>query len=82
MSLFRKLFNSATAAANDVVDAHQNLGANARQSVRDLDAQLQQADSALIDVRAEAEVLKGKKEKAKAEVAKWLQAGARRSWQR
>ena len=74
MSLFGKLFNSATAAANDVVDAHQNLGANARQSVRDLDAQLQQADSALIDVRAEAEVLKGKKEKAEAEVAKWLQA--------
>jgi phage shock protein A len=52
MSLFGKLFNSASAAANDVVDAHQNLGANARQSVRDLDAQLQQADSALIDVRA------------------------------
>jgi len=74
MSLLSKMFNSLSGAANDVVDAHQNLGANARQSVRELDTQLQEADSALIDVRAEAEILKGKKEKGEAEVAKWLQA--------
>lgn len=74
MSLLGKLFNSAAGAINDAVDAHQNLGANARQNVRELEAQLREADAALIDVRAEAEVLKGKKEKAEAEVAKWLQA--------
>jgi len=74
MSLLGKLFNSAAGAVNDAVDAHQNLGANARQNVRELEAQLREADAALIDVRAEAEVLKGKKEKSEAEVAKWLQA--------
>ena len=66
MSLLGKLFHSLTGSANDALDAHQNLGANARQSVRELDAQLQEADSALINVRAEAEILKGKKENAEA----------------
>jgi phage shock protein A len=74
MSLLGKMFHSLTGSANDALDAHQNLGANARQSVRELDAQLQEADSALINVRAEAEILKGKKENAEAEVAKWLKA--------
>ncbi len=74
MSFLEKLLNTLKATANDTLDAHQDLGANARQNVRDLDAQLSEADAALVDVRAEAEVLKGKKIKAEAEVAKWLQA--------
>lgn len=74
MSLLQKIFHTIQGKANDTLDAHQDLGANARQNIRDLDAQLTEADSALIDVRAEAEVLKGKKDKAEAEVAKWLQA--------
>lgn len=76
MSLLQKIMHTLKGSANDLVDAHQDLGANARQSVRDLDEQLQAADKALIDVRAEAEVLKGKKQKAETEVAKWLQAAS------
>ena len=74
MSFFDKILHSVKGAANDALDAHQNLGAEARQSVRDLDANLEKADAALLEVRAEAELLKGKHEAASAEVAKWLQA--------
>jgi len=76
MSFFEKLLHSAKAVANDVLDNHQDLAANARQNIRDLDEQLLKADAALVDVRAEAELLKGKKEKAEAEVAKWLKAAS------
>ena len=74
MSFFDKLINTVKGAANDTLDAHQNLGANARQSIRDLDENLQKAESALLEVRAEAELLNGKRATAAAEVAKWLQA--------
>jgi len=74
MTFFEKLLHSAKAAANDMLDNHQDLSANARQNIRDLDEQLLKADSALVDVRAENELLKGKRDKAHAEVAKWMQA--------
>lgn len=77
MSLFEKILHGVKGAANDAVEAHQNLGTSARQSVRDLDEQLQKAEEALVDVRAEAEVLKGKREKAAAEVARWLAAATK-----
>ena len=74
MSFFDKIIHSVKGLANDTLDKHQDLGANARQNIRDLDTQLQEADEALLNVRAEAELLKGKKEKAQAEVDKWLNA--------
>lgn len=74
MSLFDRAIHVLKGATNDALDAHQNLGAEARQSVRDLDENLEKADAALLEVRAEAELLKGKHETAAAEVAKWLQA--------
>ena len=74
MSFLDKLIHSTKAVANDVLDKHQDLGANARQDIRELDEQLREADAALVDVRAEAEVLKGKREHAQAEVTKWLTA--------
>jgi phage shock protein A len=74
MSIIDKLIHKIKGAANDALDATQDLGADARQSVRDLEENLSKAESALVDVRAEAELLKGKREKAAAEVAKWLQA--------
>jgi phage shock protein A len=74
MSFIDKLWHSAKAVANDTLDRNQDLGANARQNIRDLDEQLQEADAALVDVRAEAELLKGKREKANVEVNKWLTA--------
>lgn len=74
MTFFDRILHTVKGTANDVLDAHQDLGANARQSVRDLDEQLNKAESALVDVRAEAEVLKGKRTKASDEVTKWLNA--------
>lgn len=74
MSFLEKLIHTLKGKANDSLESHQDLGANARQNVRDLSAQLLDADSTLIDVRAQAEILKGKKEKAENEVAKWLKA--------
>lgn len=74
MTFFDKLIHSVKGAANDVLDSHENLGASARQSVRDLEDNLTKAESALVDVRAEAEVLKGKRQKSLDEVNKWLQA--------
>jgi phage shock protein A len=74
MTFFDKLIHSAKGAINDTLERNQDLGANARQNIRDLDEQLRDADAALVDVRAENELLKGKKEKAEAEIAKWLKA--------
>ncbi len=74
MSFLDKLLHNVKGAANDALDSHQNLGANARQSVRDLDENLTKAEGALVDVRAEAELLKGKRATAAAEVDKWLKA--------
>jgi len=74
MSFFDRILHTVKGTANDVLDAHQNLGVEARQSVRDLDEQLSKAELALVDVRAESELLKGKREKAEAEVNKWLKA--------
>ncbi len=74
MSLLDRIVQKLKGATNDALDAHQDLGQNARQSVRDLNDQLDKAESALVEVRAEAELLKGKREKASQEVAKWLQA--------
>jgi len=74
MSLFDKILHRVKGAAYDVLDAHQNLGADARQSVRELDEQLLKAEDALVEVRAELELLNGKGAKAAAEIAKWLQA--------
>ena len=74
MSLLGNLLHRATGAANDFAEAHQNVGADARQSVRDLEANLTKAEGALVDVRAEGELLKGKREKAQAEVDRWLHA--------
>lgn len=74
MSLFDKILHAVKGAANDAVDAHQDLGASARQSVRELDENLEKAESALLEVRAEAEILNGKRTKAADEVAKWLKA--------
>lgn len=74
MSFFDRILHTVKGTANDVLDAHQNLGVEARQSVRDLDEQLSKAEAALVDVRAESELLKGKREKAEAEVNKWLKA--------
>ena len=74
MSLLGNLLHRATGAVNDIAEAHQNVGADARQSVRDLEANLEKAEAALVDVRAEGELLKGKHEKAQAEVDRWLHA--------
>jgi phage shock protein A len=74
MTFFDKLIHSAKGAINDTLERNQDLGANARQNIRDLDEQLRDADAALVDVRAENELLKGKKQKAEDEVAKWLKA--------
>lgn len=74
MSLLGNLLHRVTGAVNDFAEAHQNIGADARQSVRDLDENLIKAESALVEVRAEGELLKGKQEKAQIEVDRWLHA--------
>lgn len=76
MSFLEKILHTIKGTANDVADNIEsaNLGTNARQSVRDLDEQLTKAENALVEVRAEAEILKGKHEAVSADVAKWLQA--------
>ena len=74
MSFLDRVIHSIKGAANDALDSAQDLGANARQSVRELEENLTKAEGALVDVRAEAELLKGKRAKAAAEVEKWLQA--------
>jgi len=74
MSLLGNLLHRATGAANDFAESHADVGADARQSVRDLEANLTKAEAALVDVRAEGELLRGKREKAQAEVDRWLHA--------
>ncbi len=76
MSLIDRIVHKLKGVTNDALESHQNLGQDARQSVRDLTDQLTKAETALVEVRAEAELLKGKREKASQEVNKWLQAAS------
>lgn len=72
MSLFTRIFRTIQGTANDVLDAHQNLGADARQTVRELSEELDKAEKVLIDVRAESELMKRKIAESESDVAKWL----------
>ncbi len=74
MSFFERILHTVKGTANDMLDKHQDPGVDARQSVRELTANLEKAESALVEVRAESELLKGKREKAQTEVSKWLTA--------
>lgn len=74
MSLFARILHTIKGTANDVLDTHQNLGAEARQTVRELTEELNKAENVLIDVRAENELMKAKRDTYKDEVAKWLNA--------
>lgn len=74
MSLFARILRTITGTANDVLDSHQNIGAEARQTVRELTEELNKAENVLIDVRAESELMKAKRDTYKDEVAKWLKA--------
>lgn len=66
-----KLSRTIKGLANDALDSVADAGRDARQIVRELEAQIQQAESALLDVRAEYELMLSGKEKTAQEVARW-----------
>lgn len=70
--IFDRLSRTLRGLANDALDAASDPGRDARQIARDLDAQIQDAESALLDVRAEYTLMVSSKEKNEAEVARWL----------
>lgn len=74
MSLLEKLMRTVKGVANDAVDATSDPARDARQIVRDLDEQIGKAAQAMLDVRAEHEVLKSKRDHQTEEVTKWVNA--------
>jgi len=74
MAFFKKLMNMVKGVANDTLDAASDPGRDARQVVRDLEDQLDKANQAMLDVRAQNEVLKAKRAVAAADVDKWADA--------
>lgn len=76
MTFLNRLFHKFKGAANDLLDKNQDLGQDSRQTLRELEDNLVEADATFLEVRAQAEVLKGKQEKAELEVAKWLKAAS------
>jgi len=69
--IFEKLSRTIKGLANDALDAAADPGRDARQIVRDLEDQIQRAESALLDVRAEYELMRSGKDKTEQEVARW-----------
>jgi len=74
MSIFDRIVHTLKGTVNDALDSTQNIGTEVRQTVRDLDEQLNKAEGALVEVRAQNELLKGKRDAAQKEVDKWLSA--------
>lgn len=66
-----KLSRTIKGLANDALDAVADPGRDARQIVRELEEQIRQAESALLDVKAEFELMLSGKEKTAQEVARW-----------
>ena len=77
MSLFEKIARTFKGVVNDAVDNTADAGRDARQIVRDLEDQIGKVEQAMLDVRAENEVLKQKRDKQQAEVNKWLTAATK-----
>ena len=69
--IFEKLSRTIKGLANDALDAAADPGRDARQIVRELEEQIQRAEAALLDVRAEYELMRSGKDKTEQEVARW-----------
>lgn len=72
-SIFERMTRTLKGLTNDALDAVSDPGRDARQIARDLEAQIQDAESALLDVRAEYTLMVSAKQKNEAEMARWLQ---------
>lgn len=77
MSIFEKISNTLKGVVNDAIDKSADAGRDARQIVRDLEDQIGKVEQAMLDVRAESEVLKQKRDAQQAEVDKWAGASAK-----
>ena len=77
MSIFDKIANTFKGAVNDAIDSTADAGRDARQIVRDLEDEIGKVEQAMLDVRAENEVLKQKGAKQSAEVTKWADAAGK-----
>jgi len=77
MSIFEKIARAVKGTVNDALDKTADAGRDARQIVRDLEDQIGHVQQAMLDVRAENEVLKQKNTKQQAEVDKWANAAAK-----
>jgi phage shock protein A len=77
MSIFEKLSHTFRGVVNDALDKSADAGRDARQIVRDLEEQIGKVEQAMLDVRAENEVLKQKRDKQQTEVDKWVTASTK-----
>lgn len=77
MSILDRIVSMVKGTANDTLDKMADPGRDARQIVRDMEEQIAQASSALLDAEAESELLRTKKECAEREVEKWTSAAQR-----
>ncbi|MDO3615373.1 PspA/IM30 family protein [Ralstonia pseudosolanacearum] len=71
MSILDRIGRILAGTANDAIDKLAEPGRDARQIVRELEDQIEKANSSLLDAEAEHEVLRGKLDKADADAAKW-----------
>lgn len=71
MSILDRIGRFLAGTANDAIDKLAEPGRDARQIVRELEDQIGKANSSLLDAEAEYEVLRGKKDAADADEAKW-----------
>lgn len=71
MSILDRIGRILAGTANDAIDKLAEPGRDARQIVRELEDQIEKANSSLLDAEAEHEVLRGKMDKADADAAKW-----------
>lgn len=72
MSLFRKIWMQLVGAAHDGVDAVSDEGRAARQTVRQIEAAINEAKQGLVDVEREKILLERQYEKAAEEADAWL----------
>jgi phage shock protein A len=70
-SIFGKLKTMVTGAAHDALDKHEDVGATARQTVRELEEQISKAEDSLAETMAEHNVRVSHRDTAQVDVARF-----------
>lgn len=77
MSFLEKISRTISGLLNDAAESTSDAGRDARQIVREMEEKIQEVENAVLNVKAEHNIMQQKQEKQAAEVTKWANAATK-----